>query len=57
MASPYIATAVKAARRAAQEITAAAQQLDRLAIDNKSENDFLTAADRAAEDAILNVTL
>ena len=55
MASPYIATAVKAARRAAQEITAAAQQLDRLAIDNKSENDFVTAADRAAEDAILNV--
>ena len=55
MASPYIATAVKAARRAAQEITAAAQQLDRLAIDNKSENDFVTAADRAAEEAILNV--
>ena len=55
MASPYIATAVKAARRAPQEITAAAQQLDRLAIDNKSENDFVTAADRAAEEAILNV--
>lgn len=55
MASPFIATAVKAARRAASEINAAAQQLDRLTVENKAENDFVTAADRAAEDAIVHV--
>lgn len=54
MASPYIATAVKAARRAAAEINRAAQDMDRLTIEAKSENDFVTSADRAAEAAIVS---
>lgn len=54
MASPFIATAVKAARRAAAEITRAAQDMDRLTIENKTDNDFVTSADRAAEQAIVN---
>ena len=48
MKSPYIAVAVKAARRAASEITRAATSLDTLEVENKSVNDFVTAADRAA---------
>ena len=51
MKSPYIAVAVKAARRAASEITRAATSLDTLEVENKSVNDFVTAADRAALDA------
>ena len=54
MASPYIATAVKAARRAAAEINRAAQEMDRLTIEAKSENDCVTSADRAAEAAIVS---
>ena len=51
MKSPYIAVAVKAARRAASEITRAATSLDTLEVENKSVNDFVTAADRAARKA------
>ena len=54
MKSPYIAVAVKAARRAASEITRAATSLDTLEVENKSVNDFVTAADRAAEAAIVD---
>lgn len=49
----YIATAVKAARRAAKEIVRAAADRDRLEVENKAANDFVTSADRAAEAAIL----
>ena len=49
MKSPYITVAVKAARRAAQELTRAATSLDTLEVENKSANDFVTNADRAAE--------
>ena len=54
MPSPYIAVAVKAARRAASEITRAAADLDQLEVENKSVNDYVTSADRAAEAAIVN---
>lgn len=50
----FVATAVKAARRAAREITRAANDRDLLRIEDKSANDFVTSADRAAEDAIVN---
>ncbi|MCI7709177.1 MAG: inositol monophosphatase [Sutterella parvirubra] len=50
----YIATAVKAARRAAKEITRAAADRDRLEVEHKAINDFVTSADRAAEAAILD---
>ena len=49
MSSPYIAVAVKAARRAASEISRAAADLDLLEVENKSVNDYVTNADRAAE--------
>ena len=55
MKSPYITVAVKAARRAAQELTRAATSLDTLEVENKSANDFVTNADRAAEAAIVDV--
>ncbi len=51
--SAYIATAVKAARRAAKEILRAANDLDRLTVEAKAANDFVTSADKAAEEAIV----
>ena len=54
MTSPYITVAVKAARRAASELNRAAADLDHLETENKSANDFVTNADRAAEAAIVN---
>ena len=54
MKSPYITVAVKAARRAASELNRAAADLDLLETENKSANDFVTSADRAAEAAIVN---
>ena len=50
----FVATAVKAARRAAREITRAANDRDLLRIEDKAANDFVTSADRAAEEAIVN---
>lgn len=55
MSSPYLATAVKAARRAAQDITRAAIEFNHLEIETKAENDFVTSADKAAEASILYV--
>ena len=46
----FVATAVKAARRAAREITRAANDRDLLRIEDKSANDFVTSAARAAEE-------
>ncbi len=53
MANPYLAVAVKAARRAAREIIQASKDADGLQIEAKSANDFVTSADRAAEAAIV----
>lgn len=49
----FIATATKAARLAAREITRAAQDRDQLEITDKARNDFVTSADKAAEAAIV----
>ena len=47
----FVATATKAARLAAREITRAAQDRDQLEITDKARNDFVTSADKAAEAA------
>ena len=49
----FVATATKAARLAAREITRAAQDRDQLEITDKARNDFVTSADKAAEAAIV----
>ena len=48
----FVATATKAARLAAREITRAAQDRDQLEITDKARNDFVTSANKAAEAAI-----
>jgi myo-inositol-1(or 4)-monophosphatase len=48
-------TAVKAARKAASIITRASHDIDKLTIQTKQQNDFVSEVDRAAEDAILSV--
>ncbi|GAB6079822.1 MAG: inositol monophosphatase family protein [Hydrogenophilus thermoluteolus] len=50
---PTLNIAIKAARRAAQIINRAALQLERLTIERKAQNDFVTEIDRAAETAII----
>lgn len=52
---PTLNIAVKAARRAASIINRASTQLDLLAVQAKSPNDFVTEVDRAAEAAIIEV--
>lgn len=49
----FVATATKAARLAAREITRAAQSRGQLEIADKARNDFVTEADRAAEAIII----
>ncbi|GAB6050493.1 inositol monophosphatase family protein [Hydrogenophilus islandicus] len=50
---PTLNIAIKAARRAAQIINRAALQIERLTIERKAQNDFVTEIDRAAEAAII----
>lgn len=52
---PTLTIAVKAARRAASVINRASTQLDLLTVQTKSQNDFVTEVDRAAENAIIEV--
>ena len=52
---PSLNIAVKAARRAATIINRASTQLDLIAVQSKSPNDFVTEVDRAAEQAIIDV--
>ena len=47
--------AVKAARRAATIINRASLNLERLQIDRKQHNDFVTEVDKAAEEAIIEI--
>ena len=54
---PMLNTAVKAARRAGQIINRASLDLDHLAVTNKRPNDFVSEADRAAEQAIIEILL
>ncbi len=51
---PTLNIAIKAARRAASIINRAALQIERLTIETKSQNDFVTEVDRAAEEAIID---
>ena len=48
-------TAVKAARKAGSIITRASYDIDKLNIQSKRQNDFVSEVDHAAEDAIISV--
>lgn len=52
---PMLNTAVKAARRAGALINRASGDLDRIAVQDKTCNDFVTEVDRAAEAVIIEV--
>lgn len=52
---PMLNTAVKAARRAGALINRASGDVDRIPVQDKSCNDFVTEVDRAAEAAIIEV--
>ncbi len=52
---PMLNTAVKAARRAAGIINRASGNLERIPVQDKSFNDFVTEVDRAAEAAIIDI--
>jgi myo-inositol-1(or 4)-monophosphatase len=52
---PMLNTAVKAARKAGAIITRASHDIDKLNIQSKRQNDFVSEVDHAAEDAIISV--
>jgi myo-inositol-1(or 4)-monophosphatase len=52
---PMLNTAVKAARRAGSLINRASNDLDKLTIEMKAHNDFVSEVDRVAEHAIIEV--
>jgi myo-inositol-1(or 4)-monophosphatase len=52
---PMLNIAVKAARRAGKVILRHLERLDRLAIETKGRNDFVSQVDRQAEDEIIEV--
>ena len=52
---PMLNIAVKAARRAGSVISRASNDLDKLTVESKSQNDFVSEVDRAAEAAIIEV--
>ena len=52
---PMLNIAVKAARRAGSLITRASNDLDKLTVESKSQNDFVSEVDRIAEAAIIEV--
>jgi myo-inositol-1(or 4)-monophosphatase len=54
---PMLNIAVKAARAAGAIITRASFDVDRLAINQKGHNDFVTEVDQAAEDIIIDTLL
>lgn len=54
---PMLNTAIKAARRAGRIINRAAQNLDLVSVVRKSQADYVSEADRAAEQAIIEVLL
>ena len=54
---PMLNTAVKAARAAGSVINRASMDLDRLKVNTKAPNDFVTEVDRAAEAAIIDILL
>ncbi len=52
---PTLNIAIKAARRAGSVITRASFDLDKLTVEQKGQNDFVSEVDRAAEQAIVKV--
>jgi myo-inositol-1(or 4)-monophosphatase len=52
---PMLNTAVKAARKAGAIITRASYDLEKLTVRSKTENDFVSEVDHAAEEAIISV--
>ncbi|MES2830741.1 MAG: inositol monophosphatase family protein [Pseudomonadota bacterium] len=52
---PMLNTAIKAARRGAAIISRASLDIDRVKVNEKGPNDFVTEIDRAAEQAIIGV--
>ncbi|MDP3622212.1 MAG: inositol monophosphatase family protein [Polynucleobacter sp.] len=50
---PMLNVAIKAARRAGNVINRASLNLERLQVDRKQHNDFVTEVDKAAEEAII----
>jgi len=52
---PTLNIAIRAARRAGSIITNAMDQVDRLEVTNKANNDFVTEVDRQAEESIITV--
>lgn len=52
---PMLNTAIKAARRAGSVILRYSDQLDRLTIESKGRNDFVSEVDRAAESEIIDI--
>lgn len=54
---PMVNIALRAARRAGQIITRAADRTDELTIEEKAENDFVSEVDRQAEAAIVDTIL
>jgi myo-inositol-1(or 4)-monophosphatase len=54
---PMLNTAVKAARRAGAIINRGSQNVDRLTVRTKRENDFVSEVDQMAEQAIIQVLL
>ena len=51
---PTVNIAVRAARAAGDVVLRYHNQIDLLTIENKSENDFVSEVDKAAEKAIIN---
>ena len=52
---PVLNIAIKAARRAGSVINRASFDLDKLTVERKAHNDFVSEVDRAAEQAIIQV--
>lgn len=53
--NPFITTAVKAARKAGRTILRYIDQLDRLSIESKGRNDFVSEVDRLCEREIVDI--
>ena len=51
---PTVNIAIRAARAAGDVVLRYHNQIDLLTIENKSENDFVSEVDKAAEHAIIN---
>lgn len=52
---PMLHTAIKAARRAGSVILRYSDQVDRLSVDSKGHNDFVSEVDREAEQQIIDI--